>query len=102
MVIASKARFLPFWPAFLLVLSINSFVSALDVPPLRARVNDLTKILTAEKTQQLEERLRQFEREISHQIAVLTFPALKAIPSKISASELPMPGRLAKKEQPTA
>ena len=55
MVIASKARFPLFWPAFLLVLSINSFVPALDVPPLRARVNDLAKILTAEKTQQLEE-----------------------------------------------
>src|SRR5215510_701260 len=81
MVIASKARFLPFWPAFLLVLSINSFVSALDVPPLRAaRVNDLAKILTAEKTQQLEERLRQFERETSHQIAVLTIPSLEGDP----------------------
>src|SRR5215475_10831660 len=80
MVIASKARFLLSWPAFLLVLSINSFVSALDVPPLRARVNDLAKILTAEKTQQLEERLRQFERETSHQIAVLTIPRLEGEP----------------------
>src|SRR5262245_50104835 len=80
MVIASKARFLLFWPAFLLVLSINSFVSALDVPTLRARVNDLAKILTAEKTQQLEERLRQFERETRHQIAVLTIPSLEGDP----------------------
>src|SRR5262245_571903 len=80
MVIASKARFPLFWPAFLLVLSINSFVSALDVPPLRAGVNDLAKILTAEKTQQLEERLRQFERETSHQIAVLTIPSLEGDP----------------------
>src|SRR5215475_10820117 len=80
MVIASKARFPLFWPALLLVLSINSFVPALDVPPLRARVNDLAKILTAEKTQQLEERLRQFERETSHQIAVLTIPSLEGEP----------------------
>src|SRR5215813_4566026 len=80
MVIASKARFPLFWPAFLLVLSINSFVSALDVPPLRAGVNDLARILTAEKTQQLEERLRQFERETSHQIAVLTIPSLEGDP----------------------
>ena len=80
MVIASKARFPLFWPAFLLVLSINSFVPALDVPPLRARVNDLAKILTAEKTQELEERLRQFERETSHQIAVLTIPSLEGEP----------------------
>jgi len=80
MAIASKARFLLFWPAFLLVLSINSFVSALDVPPLRARVNDLAKILTAEKTQQLEDRLRQFERETSHQITVLTIPSLEGDP----------------------
>ena len=52
----------------------------MDVPPLRARVNDLAKILTAEKTQQLEEQLRQFEQQTSHQIAILTIPSLEGDP----------------------
>src|SRR5262245_61758216 len=39
-----------------------------------------SKNLTAEKTQQLEERLRQFERETSHQIPVLTIPSLEGEP----------------------
>src|SRR5262249_43035871 len=80
LLLSSKARFPCFWLLFFLLLSINSFYPALDVPPLRACVNDLAKILTAEKTQQLEERLRQFERETSHQIAVLTIPSLEGEP----------------------
>jgi uncharacterized membrane protein YgcG len=66
MTLVFKARFFLFGLA--LVLSINASVPALDVPPLRARVNDLAKILTPEKTQQLEEQLRQFEQQTSHQI----------------------------------
>ena len=49
-------------------------------PPLRARVNDLAKILTAEKTQQLEEQLREFEQQTNHQIAILTIPSLEGDP----------------------
>ena len=48
--------------------------------PLRARVNDLAKILTAEKTQQLEEQLREFEQQTSHQIVILTIPSLEGDP----------------------
>src|SRR5262249_10559844 len=80
MVIASKAGFPLFWPAFLLVLSINSFVPALDVPPLRSRLTDQAKIITVEKTREREERLRHLERETSHQIAVLTIPSLEGEP----------------------
>jgi len=80
MTLVFKARFFLFELVFFLVLSINSSVPALDVPPLRARDNDLAKILTAEKTQQLEEQLRQFEQQTSHQIAILTIPSLEGDP----------------------
>jgi uncharacterized protein len=80
MTLVFKAWFFLFGLALFLVLSINSSVPALDVPPLRARVNDLAKILTAEKTQQLEEQLRQFEQHTSHQIAILTIPSLEGDP----------------------
>jgi uncharacterized protein len=60
-----------------LVLAINSFVFALDVPPLRGRVNDLAGMLPADRSQALEERLAAFERETGHQIAVLTIPSLQ-------------------------
>ena len=80
MTLVFRARFFLFELVFFLILSINSFVPALDVPPLRARVNDLAKILTPEKTQQLEEQLRQFEQQTSHQIVILTIPSLEGDP----------------------
>ncbi len=77
MALVFKARFFLFGAVFFLVLSINSSVPALDVPPLRARVNDLAGMLPPEKTRQLEEHLRQFEQQTNHQIAVLTIPSLE-------------------------
>ncbi len=50
---------------------------ALDVPPLRARVNDLAGMLSPEAAQALEQRLADFEQETGHQIAVLTIPSLE-------------------------
>jgi uncharacterized protein len=50
--------------------------AALDVPPLRARVNDLAGVLPPERAQALEARLARFEQETSHQIVVLTVPTL--------------------------
>ncbi len=50
---------------------------ALDVPPLRGRVNDLAGMLSPETSQALEQRLADFERETGHQIAVLTVPSLE-------------------------
>ncbi len=44
------------------------------VPPLRARVTDLTGTLTAQQIQTLEARLRDFERGKGSQIAVLLVP----------------------------
>src|SRR4029450_12517304 len=80
MTVLFRARFFLFELVFFLVLSINSSVPALDVPPLRARVNDLAKILTAEKTKQLEQQLREFEQQTSHQITILTIPSLEGDP----------------------
>jgi uncharacterized protein len=80
MTLVFKSRFFLFELALFFVLSITSFVPALDVPPLRARVNDLAKILTPEKAQQLEEQLRDFEQQTSHQITILTIPSLEGDP----------------------
>ena len=44
------------------------------VPPLKARVTDLTGTLTAPQVQTLETRLRDFERSKGSQIAVLVLP----------------------------
>jgi uncharacterized protein len=51
-------------------------VSALDVPPLRGRVNDYASVMSQQQVQSLEARLAQFEQETEHQVAVLTIPTL--------------------------
>ena len=51
--------------------------SALDIPPLRGRVNDYANLMTPGRAQSLEQRLGQFETETGHQIAVLTLPSLQ-------------------------
>jgi uncharacterized protein len=51
---------------------------ALDVPPLKGRVNDYAGLLPSARAQALEQRLAQFENETGHQIAVLTIPSLQA------------------------
>jgi len=54
-----------------------SFSQALEVPPLRGRVNDYAKLLTQERAVALEAQLEKFEQETGHQIAVLTIPSLE-------------------------
>jgi uncharacterized protein len=54
-----------------------SLASALDVPPLRGRVNDYAGMLPADSARALEERLKQFERETTNQIVILTVPGLE-------------------------
>jgi uncharacterized protein len=56
---------------------LNSSALALEVPPLRGRITDLAGMLPAERARALEERLKNFERETGHQIAVLTIPRLE-------------------------
>jgi len=57
-----KARVFLAALAFLLAPTISSFALALDVPPLRGRVNDYAGLLPADRAKALEdrqERLRQ-------------------------------------------
>jgi uncharacterized protein len=60
-----------------LIWSRCSLVSALDVPPLRGRVNDYAGVMPGQLVQSLESRLAQFERKTGHQVAVLTVPTLE-------------------------
>jgi uncharacterized protein len=72
-----KARMFFAGLALLLAPTIISFALALDVPPLRGRVNDYAGLIPADRAQALEDRLAAFEQETGHQIAVLTIPSLK-------------------------
>ena len=58
--------------ALLLALSAAAEVA---VPPLKARVTDLTGTLSASQIQSLDSRLREFERAKGSQIAVLMLPS---------------------------
>jgi uncharacterized protein len=53
---------------------------ALEVPPLRGRVNDYAGMLPRERNQELARRLAAFEKETSHQLVVLTVPSLDGDP----------------------
>src|SRR6267142_2845148 len=73
-----KARLLIAGFVFLLAPTIFfSLTPALDVPPLRGRINDYAGLIPADRARALEERLASFEAETGHQIAVLTIPSLK-------------------------
>jgi uncharacterized protein len=50
---------------------------ALDVPPLKGRVNDYAGVMRREQIQSLESRLAQFEQDTGHQVAVLTLSTLE-------------------------
>jgi uncharacterized protein len=63
----------------LLLFSVTllSSANALDVPPLKGRVNDTANLMPPARAQALEQRLEQFESDTGHQIAVLTIPSLQ-------------------------
>jgi len=61
--------------ALLLFLPVSGL--CLDVPALRAHVNDYAGMLSPETVQKLESELTAFERSDSTQIAVLTVPSLE-------------------------
>jgi uncharacterized protein len=56
---------------------LSSAATALEVPPLRGRVNDLARLLPQERDPAMENQLAQFERETGHQIVVLIVPSLE-------------------------
>ena len=58
----------------------NLSVEALEVPPLRGRVNDLAGMLPSDRAAALETRLAEFEQQTRHQIVVLTIPSLQGDP----------------------
>lgn len=61
----------------ILFLLLPCVASALDVPPLRAHVNDYAAILSPATVERLEQALADFERSDSTQIVVLTIPTLE-------------------------
>lgn len=63
--------------ALLALFTASATAVALDVPPLRGRVNDYAGLMPPERVQALEERLARFEQETAHQVAVLTIPSLQ-------------------------
>jgi uncharacterized protein len=62
--------------SFLLLLIASPLARALEVPPLRGRVNDYAGVMSQDQVRTLESQLAQFEQETGHQIAVLTIPTL--------------------------
>lgn len=62
------------WPALLLGLFATAAVAEVAVPPLTARVTDLTGTLTAEQKSNIEQTLQAFEAKKGSQIAVLIVP----------------------------
>ena len=63
--------------AFLLLCLLPTVGVALDVPPLKAHVNDYANILSPAAVQKIEAELIAFESSDSTQIAVLTIPSLE-------------------------
>jgi len=59
----------------LAIMATNLF--ALDVPPLRNRVTDLSGTLSPSEQLNLEEKIFQFESQTSNQLAVLIIPSLE-------------------------
>jgi uncharacterized protein len=61
--------------AILLLAGLSPASGEVAVPPLRAHVTDLTGTLSAQQIQDLDSRLREFERAKGSQIAVLMLPS---------------------------
>jgi len=58
------------------ILLAAAIAAALDVPPLRGRVNDYAGVLGRDQARSLESQLARFEQDTGHQVAVLTIPTL--------------------------
>lgn len=68
-------------PCFIVLLLVAGVMipgaHALEVPPLKGRVNDTARILSASSVQMLEKTLQALEQNESTQIVVLTIPSLE-------------------------
>jgi uncharacterized protein len=73
-----RSRWLGLVAAGVLLAGLVSAHAEVAVPPLKARVTDLTRTLTAPQVQTLEARLRDFERSKGSQIAVLMLPTTES------------------------
>jgi uncharacterized protein len=67
------------------------------VPPLKARVNDLTGTLSAEQRSALEQTLAEFEKRKGAQIAVLLVPSAKPEPVQMFAVRVQESWKLGRK-----
>jgi uncharacterized protein len=67
----------PLLLSIILLWIMSGWVWALEVPPLRGRVNDYASVFTQDQARGLEAQLAQFEQETGHQVAVLTVPTLE-------------------------
>ena len=61
---------------FLLLIPINSILSAVDIPYLTGRVNDNAQILSETTRQSLTNILKEHEERTTNQIAILTIPTI--------------------------
>jgi len=59
------------------LLALPIIATALEAPQLKGRVNDTASMLSAGAASILEQKLAQFERETSNQVAILTIPTLE-------------------------
>ncbi len=66
----------PFLATVIFFFLAAGLASALDVPPLRGRVNDYAGVMSQEQARTMESQLAQFEQDTGHQVAVLTIPTL--------------------------
>jgi len=79
-------RWLGLVAAGVLLAGLASARAEVAVPPLKARVTDLTGTLTGSQIQTLDARLRDFERSKGSQIAVLMLPSTSRRPSRSTRS----------------
>jgi len=65
------------WVVFAVGVVVTPPATAIDVPPLKSRVNDLAGLIQPSTEQQLESALAQLEESDSTQVVVLTIPSLE-------------------------
>ena len=66
-----------FWAVLLSVMVMAQTATALDVPPLKSRINDLADLIQPSTERQLVSALSQLEKSDATQVVVLTIPSLE-------------------------